>query len=225
MSGRIFLLSPANCGGDRAGLLLDARAQFPLARELQSEGGAPLGAVFSFLSSLYFRGKLAYGLRFGAPPDGLLGTYIIAPGRGLRPEKERITQTELRALGEVSVDAKNRRFTEPLVRDARALATVAGAGCDIVLLGSIATGKYVDPLLEVLGESLLFPSDFVGRGDMSRGGLLLRRAREGAELTYESIRGASRRGRRAPRIAELGASSAPGGPPASSPVVHPPKRG
>ena len=69
-----------------------------------------------------------------------------------------------------------------------------------MLLGSIATGKYVDPLLAVLGERLRFPADFVGRGDMSRGGLLLRCARAGTELTYVAVRDAARRGPRPPRL-------------------------
>jgi hypothetical protein len=69
-----------------------------------------------------------------------------------------------------------------------------------VLLGSIATGKYVDVLLEVIGERLLFPTDFVGRGDMSRGALLLRAARDGKELIYEPVAGAIRRGRRARKV-------------------------
>jgi hypothetical protein len=48
----------------------------------------------------------------------------------------------------------------------------------------------VDVLLDVVGERLLFPTDFVGRGDMSRGALLLRAAREGRELAYEPVAGA-----------------------------------
>ena len=43
-----------------------------------------------------------------------------------------------------------------------------------VLLGSVATDKYVGPLLDVFGDRLYFPATFAGRGDMSRGGLLLR---------------------------------------------------
>jgi hypothetical protein len=70
----------------------------------------------------------------------------------------------------------------------------------VVLLGSIATGKYVDTLIESLGPRLLFPSDFVGRGDMSRGGLLLRSAREGRELDYIPVAGALRRGKRPPKL-------------------------
>ncbi|HUF36264.1 MAG TPA: hypothetical protein VMN37_09950 [Gemmatimonadales bacterium] len=65
-----------------------------------------------------------------------------------------------------------------------------------MLLGSVATGKYVDVLLDVVGERLLFPTDFVGRGDMSRGALLLRAARERTELAYEPVATAVRRGRR-----------------------------
>jgi hypothetical protein len=65
----------------------------------------------------------------------------------------------------------------------------------------VATGKYVDVLLDVIGERLLFPVEFVGRGDMSRGALLLRAAEAGRELTYEPVAGAVRRGRRAPKLA------------------------
>ena len=41
---------------------------------------------------------------------------------------------------------------------------------------------------------------FVGRGDMSRGGLLLRHARSGVELDYLPLRGATRHGARPPRL-------------------------
>lgn len=74
---------------------------------------------------------------------------------------------------------------------------------NVVLLGSIATGKYADTLLAVLGERLVFPALFVGRGDMSRGGLLLRAVRDGRELDYVPVAGTVRRGRRPPRLAPL----------------------
>ncbi len=74
---------------------------------------------------------------------------------------------------------------------------------EVVLLGSIASDKYVDLLLDVFDDRLLFPVDFVGRGDMSRGGLLLRSARSGTELSYGPVRGAVRRGPRPPRLPRL----------------------
>jgi len=70
----------------------------------------------------------------------------------------------------------------------------------VVLLGSIATGKYSDILMEIFEDRLFFPIEFVGRGDMSRGGLLLRRVREGRELEYQPVRGAIRRGKRPPKL-------------------------
>lgn len=184
-------------------MLLNPRARFGLAREVQSEAGSTLGAVFTFLSSLYFRGKLAYARRFGDPPGRLLGAYVITPGRGLRHEGDRVTAADLRALAEVEVAANNADYAAPLARDAAALAELAPPPCEFVLLGSIATTKYTEPLLEALGERLLFPSEFVGRGDMSRGGLLLRCARAGSELDYRSLASSPRRGARARRIAEL----------------------
>jgi hypothetical protein len=75
--------------------------------------------------------------------------------------------------------------------------------CEVVLLGSVATPKYVEPLLGIFGERLMFPAEFVGRGDMSRGGLLLRYAREQAQLTYVPVAGAVRHGARPPRLPKL----------------------
>jgi hypothetical protein len=68
----------------------------------------------------------------------------------------------------------------------------------IVLLGSIATGKYVDLLEPVFGERLVFPSAFVGQGDMRRGALMLRAAREGVEMEYSTL-DVPRHGKREPR--------------------------
>ena len=65
---------------------------------------------------------------------------------------------------------------------------------------SIATSKYVEPLTDIFGSRLLFPSEFVGRGDMSRGGLMLRCAREGIELAYIPADSAVRRGKRPPKL-------------------------
>src|SRR5919201_3774461 len=195
---RVFLLSPARAGGERMGLLLNPRAGFALAWEFQQKG-APLGELFQFASGLYFRGKLAYARAFGRPPRGGVGALAIVPGRGLIDVEQRITPEELRAIGEVPVDLRDTRYREPLVRDALALSRKLGKRGEGVLLGSIATGKYADVLLEVLGERLLFPPSFVGRGDMSRGGLLLRCVRAEFELPYEPLRGAIRHGPRPPK--------------------------
>jgi hypothetical protein len=199
---RVFLLSPASSAGKRCAQLLARGADFELARRVR-DGGAPIGEVFSFLSSLYFRGKLAYASRFAAPGDGGPGVLVITAGRGLvRPETP-ITGRDLRAFGRVDIDAGEPRYAEPLRRDAEALRARLPGEAEVVLLGSIATPKYVDVLGAVFGGALRFPGDFVGRGDMSRGGLLLRAAREGVELGYRRIEGAQRNGPRAVRIAEL----------------------
>jgi hypothetical protein len=168
---------------------------------VQSTAGAPLGEVFSFLSGLYFRGKLAYARAFASPPPGLPGALVISPGEGLRFPEERVDVARLRAWAGVDIDARNPRFTAPLLAHATALARVVGGRCRLVLLGSVATDKYVEPLGRVFGDWLLFPPDFVGRGDMSRGALLLRAVRERQELAYTPIVGARRSGPRAPGVA------------------------
>jgi hypothetical protein len=193
----IFLLSPAHLGGRRAALVLNPRAGFPLARALQSPGGAPLGDVFAFISGLYFRGKATYAMRFGRAADGAHAALVISAGEGLRPLEEAVTTERLGAWGRVPVDERNHAFTGPLLRDAEHLERAHGATTRFVLLGSVATDKYVRPLTLVFGDHLLFPAEFVGRGDMSRGALLLKAAREGRELTYRTVEGSVRRGARA----------------------------
>jgi hypothetical protein len=195
---RIFLLSPAHCGGKRAELLFNERASFPLAARLRSAPGVTLGEAFSFLSGLYFRGKLAYADRFARPPAGKAGVQVITTDRGLLTAGTPIRVEDLRRFGTVDISADQPGYRLPLVRDVTQLGQLPDI--EVVLLGSVATGKYVDILLEAFGERLLFPVEFVGRGDMSRGALLLQAVRNGAELTYQPLAGAIRRGRRAPKV-------------------------
>jgi hypothetical protein len=184
-------------------LVLSPRAAFPLARALRSPAGAPLGEVFSFASGLYFRGKLAYAEEFARPPPALPGAFVIVPGAGLLPPAVAVRDRDIRAFARVPVDAHDARFRAPLERDARLLAGRVGARAEVVLLGSIASDKYVAPLLAVFAERLLFPASFVGRGDMSRGGLMLRAARAGVELEYAPVASAVRHGPRPPRLPPL----------------------
>lgn len=194
---RIFLLSPAYAGGLRAQMIMNERAQFELAQRLRSTDQPTLGEVFSFLSGLYFRGKLAYAKAF-APDSAVL---VITPNRGLMPAAVPIGVEDLRAFAEVDINQDDPRYREPLERDIRKLTKKLLSSGEVVLLGSIATGKYVEVLLKHLGARLLFPSDFVGRGDMSRGGLLLRRAVDKCELNYIPVSGALRKGKRPPKLA------------------------
>jgi hypothetical protein len=199
---RIFLLSPADCSGKRATLLASSDADFELARSLREPTGAELGGVFSFVSSLYFRGKLAYARAFARAPEKLGGAYVITPSDGLRPPESRVTLRELRRWAKVPVDPDEPRYRIPFLRDLESLAGEAREA-EVVLLGSIASGKYAELLTSVLGPRLLFPEDFVGRGDMSRGGLMLRCAREGRELRYVPLLGARRHGPRPARLPAL----------------------
>jgi hypothetical protein len=199
---RVFLLSPANAGGERARIILSDRAQFDLANRLRREG-APIADVFSFVSGLYFRGKMTYSRRFGNAPAGLADAFIITPDRGLIPADTIVTVGDLHQMANVPVDARESRYRTPLERDARRIDLIGGEDCRFVLLGSIATAKYVEPLVGVFGRRLLFPADFVGRGDKSRGGLLLRSARDGVELHYLPVANAVRRGERPPKLPKL----------------------
>jgi len=196
---RIFLLSPAHCGGLRAQILTSEHASFPLAQRLR-DGNASLGEVFAFLSGLYFRGKLAYATAFASPPQGAPGVLVITPGGGLREPQESIDLIGLKAFAAVDVNEKNTAYREPFEKDAIQLESLMSDGCEVVLLGSIATPKYVEVLTGVFGRRLRFPADFVGRGDMSRGGLLLRCVDASSELKYVEVTGAVRRGPRPPKL-------------------------
>jgi hypothetical protein len=182
-------------------LLFQPVTMFPVARELRSAEGAPIGTVFSFVSGLYFRGKLAYAGAFARPPPSLdSGTFIITTNRGLVPVSLRVTLDDLARFAQVDIDHSSESFIAPLRRDAKALARALDPRGVPVLLGSIATEKYVVVLLSVFEERLLFPAEFVGRGDMSRGGLMLRCVDAKAELTYVPVHGAIRHGARPPKL-------------------------
>jgi hypothetical protein len=213
MSHRIFLLSPANLGGRRAAQALSPKATFALAAALRAPDGAALGDLFTFVSGLYFRGKLTYARRFAQPPEpgnpivgG--GVHVITPNAGLRSPDTLVTHAAVREFARGDIDVDNRRYRRPLEASARTLLAEIGPDCDVVLLGSVASPKYVDILTGIFGSCLLFPAEFVGRGDMSRGGLLLRHARAGEELAYVPVVGATLHGARPPKLPPLRSSRA-----------------
>jgi hypothetical protein len=183
-------------------MLLNPDAEFPLAVRLRTSGVA-IGDLFGFMSALYFRGKIAYGRHYGVRAAAAHGALVIVPGRGLVDPDTIITTRELREVATVGVSADNPRYREPLERDTARLASELSGDDIVVLLGSIATGKYVDVLEHLLDGRLRFPAEFVGRGDMSRGGLMLRCVCGRVPLTYVPIAGAVRRGTRPPRLERL----------------------
>ena len=136
-------------------LLLNSNSEFELAQRIRRQR-APLGELFSFISSLYFRGKVAYA------KSGFPSTFVVTTSRGLLSPETVITLDDLLEMSAVSIDPGDAPYREPLCQDARALAGVLPTGSQIVLLGSIASGKYVDPLLEIFGANLLFPSRIRG---------------------------------------------------------------
>jgi hypothetical protein len=196
---RIFILSPARTGGPRTELLFSPRARFELAWRVQSEG-ATLGEVFSFLSGLYFRGKLGYANQFARPPRSVAGTLVITSSRGLIPADTFITKEDLIDFAGVPIDTRDKRYVEALRKSAMALAGKIRSNTEVVLLGSIGTKKYAELLVEIFGERLKFPAEFVGRGDMSRGGLMLRCMDANQELEYVPVLGAIRHGKRPPKL-------------------------
>lgn len=178
---RVFLLSPAHSGGKRAAMLTRPGASFELARQVQI-GAATLGDVFTFCSGLYFRGKLTYARHFAESPSAV---RIITPSRGLVTADTLVGPRDLAEFAEVAVDSTEPRFTAPLKTTSLELA--AACSSEVIFLGSVATGKYIDTLLPIFGARLLFPAEFAGRGDMSRGALLLRAVAAGTELCYVPV--------------------------------------
>jgi hypothetical protein len=179
---RIFLLSPASLAGRRAELLFRETAAFELATRLR-QAGASLGEIFSFISGLYFRGKLAYASAFSEPLSSE-SIFVITATHGLLAPDVFIGRDRLYEMAQVPINASDPRYRVPLERDVARLAAQIGKTDEIVLLGSIATPKYLEPLCSVLGEQVMVPSDFLGRGDMSRGSLMLRAVRDSTPLSY-----------------------------------------
>jgi hypothetical protein len=186
---QVFLLSPASLTGERARQLTSPDARFDTARRYRSPEGVPIEEAFAFLSSLYFRGKIAYARHFARPPAELPGdgVLVITPGFGLVPVGWPLTLDRMEALRRTSIDLRDPAYAVPLQEHARALRDAMPDGTRVVLLGSIATGKYVDLLLPVFGDRLMVPGCFVGIGDMSRGSILLRAVREDRELEYSTL--------------------------------------
>jgi hypothetical protein len=181
-----LLLSPADCRGRRASILLREEADFPLAVDLRA-GRAALGDVFAFVSGLYFRGKLAYARRFGT------FVRVIVPGRGLLPPDIRVATAHIEAFAQVPVDLAEPAYLRPLARDLRLLADeVAGP---VVLLGSVATRKYLAPLAEALRDRLAFPTPVARNGDISPGPQILDAVKAGIELDYGPVPSTTRRQR------------------------------
>src|SRR6202035_1037994 len=120
----IFLLSPANASGIRGQRLLGPDGNSDLAQRLRQRG-APLGEVYQFISSLYFRGKLAYAKQFTNPPPGVAGIHIIT-GAGLILPETAVTLDELRRISANPIDADNPAYRLPLGRDLFQLRKLAG---------------------------------------------------------------------------------------------------
>jgi hypothetical protein len=179
-------------------MLMRSGATHQLAVRLET-GTLTLGEAFAFMSGLYFRGKLAYATAFADP--GRQATFVITPTRGLQPPDLMITRALIDEFAAVDVSQDDERYRRPLLADARRLEGAMAPHDRVVLLGSVATAKYLDVLAAVFGDRLSFPSDFVGRGDMSRGALMLRAAAAGTELAYVALTDQTpRHGRRPPRL-------------------------
>ena len=168
--------------GIRGQRLLSETGPSELARRLR-ESSAPIGEVYRFISSLYFRGKLEYAEKFQNPPSGVAGVQIIT-GHGLMLPQTTISLTELRRISATEIDAGNSDYRRSLDCDLLKLREMSSGETEIILLGSIATSKYITPIREVFGERFLFPKEFRGLGDMSRGSILLKCCSQGRELAY-----------------------------------------
>lgn len=159
----------------------------PLTEALRRGSSVPLGDVYSAISGLYFGGKRDYARHFNRlrehPP------LVITPSRGLLPVDTPVDHATLRRFSETPIDLGESTYVEPLLETSRAVLESLHTGADVVLLGSVATPKYLAPLGEVFGERLLIPRSFVGRGSLSRGSLLRRAVASDRELEYVEAAG------------------------------------
>src|SRR5207253_9967168 len=135
-SRRIFLLSPANIAGIRGGRLMCDSAESELSSRLRGPG-APLGEVFSFISALYFRGRLAYATRFAQAPPAVDRAFVITACGGLITPETMVTRERLRDISTNSIDLMNQLDRRLFDRDSRSLSHLVRSDCQRVLLGSV----------------------------------------------------------------------------------------
>lgn len=197
---RVFVLSPASLSGARGRRVVDGTSSADFMDVLRGGGDVPLGEVFASISSLYYRGKRSYARRFGRRPGEGPSRWVVTPDRGLLPDDHPVGLEDLRAFARGGIDPDDPAYLEPLLDTAGALDRELEGRGEVVLLGSIASGRYLDPLARVFRRRLLVPRAFVGRGDMSRGGLLLRAVDAGVELDYVVALETERRGSRPPKL-------------------------
>jgi hypothetical protein len=102
--------------------------------------------------------------------------------------------SELRDMACVPIDVDEPRYRGPMERDAQRLADAIGAQGEVVLLGSIATPKYVDVLRAILGPRLRFPRGIRwARGhEPRRADAAARASARGADLHPDRRRDATR---------------------------------
>jgi hypothetical protein len=115
-------------------MLVNPRSEFPLAARLRSEEGSEIGEVFSFLSKLYFRGKLTYARAFAPPHGPPPSILVITADRGLVPPETRVTLDDLRQFGHVDIAAGDDRYLSPLTRDMTALSSAIAPDTQVVLI-------------------------------------------------------------------------------------------
>lgn len=184
----IFLLSPANLSGTRARQMISPRAMSAAGIAYRSPEGVRIADAFTFMSALYFRGKHAYAREFAKPHPGIGETaFVIAPGYGLVSLDWRLDKEKMKRLARTKIDVRSRAYTTPLRRCCRELEAKLSAGDIVVLLGSVASGKYVDVLEPIFGPRLRFPKIFAGMGDMQRGSVMLKAAAAKLELEYVDL--------------------------------------
>lgn len=183
---RLFLLSPATAHGAKARVLLQDPPRTPAATWLRSSDGMPLAAVFTYLSGLYFTGKLAYARAFANISPPLEGVYVLTMSDGLLSPAAPVSADMLRrfaAAADGSADGRDR-----LIQSARTIAAALGeAPCEVVFLGSVHSSKYTELLEPVFGDRLRFPRELVRRGQLERGAILLERATARRELDYITL--------------------------------------
>lgn len=184
----VFLLSPANVSGTRARQMLSPRAMSAAALAYRSPDGVKIADAFTFMSALYFRGKHAYARAFSVEHPRIGHTaFVIAPGYGLVPLDWRLDKERMKKLARTKVDIRSRAYTSSLRKSCQELALQLDDDDIVVLLGSVASGKYVDVLHPIFGDRLRFPGIFAGMGDMQRGSVMLKAAAAGRELEYVDL--------------------------------------
>ena len=148
--------------------------------------------------------QATYASRFGRPPPSLPPALVITPTRGLQSPSLPISRSLIEEFASLDWHRPTRAFWIRSSRVRVSFVHRSSQRCAWSCSGASRRAGTSSRWRASSRAGCNYPAEFVGRGDMSRGGLLLRHAEEGRELDYVPLAaGLTRHGAKPPKLPPL----------------------